>query len=45
MLSFAKIEKGKKVGMVFDHEHKSATDNNLGFDDANAYMGEKMRRR
>jgi len=26
-------------------EHKSTTGNNLGFDDADAYMDEKMRRR
>jgi hypothetical protein len=31
--------------MVYDPEHKSATDNNLGFDDSNAYMDEKMRAR
>ena len=43
LLSFAKIEKGNKVGLVFDPEHRRTAD--LGFDDANAYMDEKMRRR
>ena len=43
LLSFAKIENGNKVGLVFDPEHRRTAD--LGFDDANAYMDEKMRRR
>jgi hypothetical protein len=43
MLSFAKIENGKKVGMVFDPEHTSTMGTNLGWDDANSYMDEKMR--
>ena len=43
LLSFAKIEKGNKVGLVFDPKHRRTAD--LGFDDANAYMDEKMRRR
>jgi hypothetical protein len=43
LLSFAKIEKGKKVGLVFDPEHRRTAD--LGFDDASAYMDEKMRGR
>jgi hypothetical protein len=43
LLSFAKIENGKKVGMVFDAEHVVTTNSNLGWDDANTYMDEKMR--
>jgi hypothetical protein len=45
LLSFAQVKQGEKMGMVFDPEHKKAADNNLGFDDANAYMDEKMLRR
>jgi hypothetical protein len=43
LLSFAKTENGKKVGMVFDSEHVNTIPGNLGWDDANAYMDEKMR--
>jgi hypothetical protein len=43
LLSFAQINKGVKMGMVFDPEHRKTVDNNLGFDDANAYIDEKMR--
>jgi hypothetical protein len=43
LLSFAKIENGKKVGMVFDAEHVTTMGSNLGWDDANSYMDDKMR--
>jgi hypothetical protein len=43
LLSFAKTENGKKVGLVFDTDHVSTITGNLGWDDANAYMDEKMR--
>jgi hypothetical protein len=33
MLAFAKIEKDKKVGMVFDQQHQTATLENAGWDD------------
>ncbi len=42
MLAFAKIENGKKVGMVFDPGHRPTRDTNLGWDDANAYIDEMM---
>jgi hypothetical protein len=45
LLSFAQIKNGKKVGMVFDPDHKVTVDSNLGFDDADAYIDEKMRAR
>lgn len=45
LLSFTKIENGQKVGMVFDPDHRTTADNNLGFDDANTYMDQKMRAR
>jgi hypothetical protein len=45
LLSFTKIENGQKVGIVFDHDHRTTTNDNLGYDDANAYMDEKMRAR
>jgi len=42
LLAFTRIENGKKVGMVFDPEHDRTTDDNLGWDDANAYIDEMM---
>jgi hypothetical protein len=42
LLSFAQIKNGTKVGMVFDAEHGVTTNSNLGWDDANSYMDEKM---
>jgi hypothetical protein len=33
-----------KIGVVND-DYKSTADDNLGFDNANAYMDQKMRRR
>jgi hypothetical protein len=42
LLAFAKIENGKKVGMVFDHEHRSTMGDDLGWTDANAYIDEMM---
>jgi acyl-CoA hydrolase len=42
LLAFAKIENGKKVGMVFDHQHQKTSDTNLGWDDANAYIDQMM---
>jgi hypothetical protein len=44
LLAFANIKNGKKVGMV-DPDHRAITDANLGWDDADAYMDEKMRAR
>jgi hypothetical protein len=44
MLAFAKIEKGKKVGMIFDKQGSMADPSkNLGWDDASAYIDDKMR--
>jgi hypothetical protein len=43
LLSFAQTKNGEKVGLVFDPEHAHKMDGNLGWDDANAYMDEKMR--
>jgi hypothetical protein len=40
----ARINKGVKIGVVND-DYKSTADNNFGFDNANAYMDQKMRRR
>jgi hypothetical protein len=43
LLAFAKIENGKKVGMVFDREHPTKLlGQDLGWDDANAYIDEMM---
>ncbi len=42
LLAFAQIENGKKVGMVFDHEHRSTMGDDLGWTDANAYIDEMM---
>jgi hypothetical protein len=43
LLAFAQIQNGKKSGMVFDHQnHRTTTDTNLGWDDANAYIDEMM---
>jgi hypothetical protein len=43
LLAFAKIEKGKRVGMIFDPQHGVAdVSKNLGWDDANAYIDEMM---
>jgi len=38
MLAFARIERGQKVGMVFDRQHRVTTRDNAGWDDANAYL-------
>lgn len=43
LLANAQMKNGEKAGTVFDHGHRRTTDNNLGFDDANTYMDEKMR--
>jgi len=40
-----RINRGLKIGAVYDPDYKSLADNNLGFDNANAYMDQKMRRR
>jgi hypothetical protein len=45
LLAYAYINGGQMVGIVYDPEHERAADNNLGFDDTNAYMDEKMRAR
>jgi len=43
LLAFARIEKSKKVGMIFDRQHSMADPTkNLGWDDASAYINEKM---
>jgi hypothetical protein len=42
MLAFARIEKGKKVGMVFDKQHRTTNLDNAGWDDANAYIDTMM---
>jgi hypothetical protein len=42
VLAFAQILNGKKVGLVFDPEHRQTTNTNLGWDDANAYIDEMM---
>src|SRR6266567_5225369 len=42
LLAFAQMDNGKKVGMVFDHGHHTTTGENLGWDDANAYIEEMM---
>jgi hypothetical protein len=43
MLAYARIERGKKVGMIFDKQHRMADPTkNLGWDDASAYIDEKM---
>jgi hypothetical protein len=41
LLAFAQIENGKKVGMVFDKDHRTTTSDNFGWDDAITYI-EKM---
>ena len=43
LLAYAYINQGQMVGIVYDPEHARTADNNLGFDDTNAYMDEKMR--
>jgi hypothetical protein len=45
LLGYVRINMGVKIGVVYDPEHQRAPENNLGFDDANAYMDEKMRTR
>ena len=42
LLAFAKIQKGKKVGMVFDPTHRSTMGNDLGWQDANSYIDRMM---
>jgi hypothetical protein len=43
MLAFAKVEKGKRVGMIFDKQRGIADPSkNLGWDDASAYIDDKM---
>lgn len=42
LVAFAKIENGKKVGMVFDTGHRKTTDENIGWNDAIDYMDELM---
>ena len=45
LLGYVRINRGLKIGAVYDPDYKSLADNNLGFDSANAYMDQKMRRR
>ena len=45
LLGYVRIYRGLKIGAVYDPDYKSLADNNLGFDNANAYMDQKMRRR
>ena len=45
LLGYVRINRGLKIGAVYDPDYKSLADNNLGFDNANAYMDQKMRRR
>lgn len=42
LLAFAKIQKGQKVGMVFDRQHGIGDLKNAGWDDASAYIDERM---
>lgn len=42
LLATADIQNGKKHGMVFDLNHRTTTDENLGWDNAVAYMDEMM---
>jgi hypothetical protein len=42
LLAVAKIEDGKKEGMVLDPDHKTPTDAVSGWDDANTYIDEMM---
>jgi len=42
LLAFAQIQNDKKVGMVFDPEHRRTADESFGWDDANAYIDEMM---
>jgi hypothetical protein len=42
LLAFARIEKGQKVGMIFDKQRSADPSKNLGWDDASAYIDEKM---
>jgi hypothetical protein len=42
LLAFTQIKNGKKVGMVFDREHRNKTSDNLGWDDASASVDEMM---
>jgi len=42
MLAFSRIDKGKKVGMVYDRQHISKSLENAGWDDANAYIDKMM---
>lgn len=42
LLAFAQIINGKKVGMVFDRDHRSAMGSDLGWDDASTYIDEMM---
>jgi hypothetical protein len=42
MLAYARIERGTKSGNVFDQQHWSTSAENAGWDDAIAYIKEKM---
>ncbi len=43
LLAFAKIERGTRVGMIFDKQHGMADPGkSLGWDDASGYIDEKM---
>jgi hypothetical protein len=42
MLASAKIEKGKKSGVIFDQQHQSGNLSNAGWDDATEYIGKMM---
>ena len=43
LLAFARIEKGQKVGMVFDRQHVIKYNlKNAGWDDASEYIDERM---
>jgi hypothetical protein len=42
LLAYARIQKDRKGGMVFDRQHQTATLENAGWDDANAYIDAMM---
>jgi hypothetical protein len=42
LLAFARIEKAKKVGMIFDNQHVADPMKNLGWDDASAFIDQMM---
>lgn len=42
MLAFARIQKGQKVGMVYDKQYRRTTPDNAGWDDAISYIDAMM---